>query len=127
LRSMPFTCIVIDDEPHAILELSELIEENSNLKLQKAFSNVFDAQKYLATEGSVDIVFSDIEMPDLSGLQAAQSLTSYCRFLVFVTAYRNHALQAFAEKCSGYLLKPVGSEEFVDLINRFRQQDQHLL
>lgn len=124
---MHFTCIVIDDEPHAILEISELVESSPDLKLIKTFSSARKAIEFVEGNGPVDIVFSDIEMPGLTGLQAAQELRPFCRFLVFVTAYRNHALQAFAENVSGYLLKPLGNDEFTELINRFKKQDEALL
>jgi len=124
---MTFSCIIIDDEEHAIGELSELVERNPKLKLRGTFLDAEEAINYLMVEGGVDIIFSDIRMPKLTGLQAAKLLHSHCRFLVYVTAYRDHSLQAFEENASGYLLKPVNYVAFTELINKFLSQDNRSL
>jgi len=124
---MAFSCIIIDDEMHAISELSELIARNPILKLMHTFLDVEEAINYLMTEGGADIIFSDIRMPKLTGLQAAKLLHPHCRFLVFVTAYRDHSLQAFEESASGYLLKPINFITLTELINKFIFQDNSLL
>lgn len=104
---MTMSCIVIDDEPHAIDELSELIAQVPHLNLLQTFPDAKQAIAYLQEVGHVDIIFSDISMSVLNGIEAAEILSNYCHFLVYVTAYREYAPEAFGAKADGYLLKPV--------------------
>lgn len=134
---MTMTCIVIDDEPHAIEELSELIVEVPHLNLVKTFPDAKQAIAYLQEVGHVDIIFSDISMSVLNGIEAAEIISNYCHFLVYVTAYREYALDAFGAKADGYLLKPVSyiafrqqvedlNIKFLDIIKLQKEENQFL-
>lgn len=131
---MTMTCIVIDDEPHAIVELSDLIAEVPHLNLLRTFPDAKQAIAYLQEVGHVDIIFSDISMTVLNGIEAAEIISNHCHFLVYVTAYREFALEAFGAKADGYLLKPVSylafrqqvedlNSKFLDIIKL--QKDEH--
>jgi two-component system LytT family response regulator len=109
---MMMTCIVIDDEPHAIDELCDLIVQVPNLNLRQSFAGAKQAISYLQEIGQVDIIFCDISMANLNGIEAADLLSKYCHFLVYVTAYREYAPEAFGAKADGYLLKPVSYVSF---------------
>lgn len=109
---MTMTCVVIDDEPHAIEELSGLIADTGQLTLLQTFSDAKKAIAYLQQEGAVDIIFSDIHMPALNGIDAAVILTNYCHFLVYVTAHRDYAPEAFEANAAAYMLKPVSYISF---------------
>ncbi len=111
---MKLNCIIIDDELHAISELSELINLNANLNLLNTFVDARDAIAYLQEISHVDIVFSDISMPALNGLNAGKMLNKYCKFLIYVTAHREFALDAFGVNAAGYLTKPVIYLEFME-------------
>lgn len=124
---MNLTCVVIDDELHAISELADLIGSNSHLELKQTFMNVEAAIEFLTAEGNTDIIFCDINMPRMGGLEAAKLLHPFCRFLVFATAFREHALTAFQENAAGYLVKPVDEQSFLRLIKSFISKDQVLL
>lgn len=124
---MGLSCIVIDDEIHAIGELSDLIEDSSQLVLKRTFSDVPASIEFLEDEGSVDVVFCDINMPNMDGLTAAEHLQPFCRFLVFVTGYREHALEAFEKNAAGYLMKPISEDSFNKLINTFVLKDKEFL
>jgi two-component system LytT family response regulator len=121
---MIMSCIVIDDEPHAVDELSNLIAQVPNLNLLSTFSDARHAIAYLQETGHVDIIFSDISMAVLNGIEAADIMNNYCYFLVYVTAHREYAPEAFGAKADGYLLKPVTYMSFTqkieDLSNRFQ-------
>lgn len=131
------TCIIIDDEPHAIEELAELCAEVPHLNLLQTFPDAKKAITYLQEVGHVDIIFSDISMSVLDGLEAAKIINDYCHFLVYVTAYREFALDAFGAKADGYLLKPVSyvsfTQQVADLNNKFldiirlQKEDQQFL
>jgi len=121
---MIMSCIVIDDEPHAIEELSDLIGQVPHLNLLKSFSDAKQAIAFLQETGHADIIFSDISMTVLNGIDAAEILNNFCHFLVYVTAHREYALDAFDAKADGYLLKPVTYMSFrqkvEDLTNKFQ-------
>jgi two-component system LytT family response regulator len=131
------SCIVIDDEPHAIDELNDLIAQVPHLNLLSTFSDARQAIAYLQETGHTDIIFSDISMAVLNGIEAADILNNYCHFLVYVTAYREYAPEAFGAKADGYLLKPVSylsfrqkvedlSGKFQDIIKLQRDENQFL-
>jgi two-component system LytT family response regulator len=131
------SCIVIDDEPHAIEELNDLIAQVPHLNLLSTFSDARQAIAYLQETGHTDIIFSDISMAVLNGIEAADILNNYCHFLVYVTAHREYAPEAFGAKADGYLLKPVSyltfsqkvedlSGKFQDIIKLQRDENQFL-
>ncbi|WP_442590525.1 LytR/AlgR family response regulator transcription factor [Pedobacter sp. AW31-3R] len=124
---MAMTCIVIDDEPHAIEELKELIAGVPYLELLETFPDAKQAIVYLQQKSHVDLIFSDINMTVLNGIDAAIVLNNYCHFLVYVTAYRDYALEAFGAKAAGYLLKPVSFVAFNENMRDLHQQFQHLV
>jgi two-component system LytT family response regulator len=134
---MIMSCIVIDDEPHAIDELSELIAQVPHLNLVETFSDARQAIAYLHETKHIDIIFSDISMAVLNGIEAAEILNNYCHFLVYVTAHRGFAPEAFQAKADGYLLKPVSyisfrqqaedlSLKYQDIIRLQRDEQQFL-
>ncbi|RZK43371.1 MAG: response regulator transcription factor [Pedobacter sp.] len=114
---MEMSCIIIDDEPHAVSELAELIGLCPGVFVVECFSTVNQALQFFALGEIVDVIFSDIEMPGVDGISAASLLQGYCRELVFVTAHKGHALDAFGVGASGYLLKPVGMADVVAKIS----------
>src|SRR5690606_33204765 len=124
---MSLSCIIIDDEAHAIGELTDLIEDNDQLDLKKTFMEVTNAIEYLEDEGDVDVVFCDINMPNMSGLEAAKLLQRFCRYLVFVTGYREYSLDASGENASGYLVKPINEQRFTSLMDSFLKSDKKLI
>lgn len=119
---MNFTCILVEDERHVAREVSGLIGRCSLLNLVEVYTNSEDAINGLAIKGPVDIIFSDIRMPGLNGMQAAKLYRQHCRFLVYITAYDEYAMKAFEEHAAGYLLKPVDFLALNDLINTFVAQ-----
>ena len=78
-------CIAIDDEPLALRQLQGYIAKINFLKLEKAFTNAIEAQQYLAGN-PIDLIFVDINMPDLSGVEFVRSLVSR-PMIIFTTAY----------------------------------------
>lgn len=116
MLSDDLTCIIIDDEPHAIAELEEMIDQVPGVQLERSFTNAREAITHLHESGKVDVIFSDINMPGISGIEAANVFQSYCDFLVFVTAYRDYALEAIRAKVEGYLMKPVSYMDFANQI-----------
>jgi len=113
---MTMNCVIIDDEPHAIEELSDLIAQVPHLNLLQSFPDARKAITYLQEVSRADIIFSDIDMTVLNGIAAADILNNHCHFLVYVTGYRDYAPEAFAAKAAGYLLKPLSYVAFTQKI-----------
>ncbi|WEA03858.1 LytR/AlgR family response regulator transcription factor [Mucilaginibacter sp. SJ] len=113
---MDLHCIIIDDEPHAVSELADLVRDVPGLHIAETFADARQAIAYLRQNGGVDIVFSDINLPGISGIDSAKLLRKYCRFLVFVSAHREFALEAFGVSANAYLVKPVSRALFMEKI-----------
>jgi len=98
-------CIIVDDEPLARAEMKALILEVSTLEVLGSFSNTRVAFEFLANN-PVDVVFLDIEMPMLSGIEFAAQLPA-STMVIFTTAYPQYALKSYELDAIDYLLKPV--------------------
>ncbi len=122
---MELNCILIDDEPHAVEELSEIIGLTSGIKVLEKFYDVKSALGFLKEYGRVDVIFSDINMPGINGIDAAMLLNSHCDFLIFITAHKEYALDAFAVHADGYLVKPVSYKIFAERINVLLEKKAH--
>ena len=104
-------CITIDDEPLALGQIKSYISKIPFLEHVAEFSNAIEAQKFLANE-SVDLIFVDINMPDLSGTEFVRSLTSQRPMIIFTTAYSEYAIEGFKLDALDYLLKPFSFADF---------------
>lgn len=102
--------IAIDDEPLALQLVSNYVEKTPSLELVGAFDNPIDAMEFLG-ENQVDLIFLDIQMPDLNGIEFTKILKNRPK-IVFTTAYERFALEGFKLDAVDYLLKPFGYEEF---------------
>jgi two-component system, LytTR family, response regulator len=98
------TAIAIDDEPMALEVIKAHAKKVSLIDLKATFVNVFEALEYLKNE-SIDLVFLDINMPDISGLDFSQLLPKNCQ-VIFTTAYSQYAVDAFNLNATDYLVKP---------------------
>lgn len=109
-------CIAIDDEPFALQLLRDYISQVPYLKLVALCEDVFEANKVLQQQ-EIDLVFTDIQMPRLTGLQFIQSLTERPMFIL-ITAYEKFALEGFNLNVVDYLLKPVELSRFLLACNK---------
>ena len=109
-------CIVIDDEPYALELISGYIKKTPFLEFAGGFTNPFKALSFLINT-SVDLIFLDINMPELSGIQLLKSLSAVPK-VVFTTAYSEYGAESYDYDAVDYLLKPVKYERFLKAVNK---------
>jgi len=113
-----FTCYAIDDEPSALETLIDYIDLNPNLNLIKVFNEPFTALDFIKKSAVVDIIFLDIEMPGLNGIELAKLIQHKTKKIVFATAYTKYGYDAIELNANGYLLKPYPYKKFDSLIEK---------
>lgn len=109
-------CIAIDDEPLALRQIRSYIERCEQLELVATCRSAIDATKIIQ-EQSIDLIFVDINMPDLNGIDFVRSLTGN-HYVIFTTAYPEFALEGFKLNAIDYLLKPFSMAEFMKAVNK---------
>lgn len=113
---MIIKCVAIDDEPLALELLSKFIGQTSFLQLEGKFSNAIEALGFI-NQNEVQLIFMDIQMPDLSGMELARILdgkkNSEKTRIIFCTAYNQFAIEGYKVEALDYLLKPYSYEEFL--------------
>ncbi len=112
-----YNCLIIDDEPPAIKVIREYVDELNSLNCIGEFTRATDAISLL-NSSKVDLIFLDINMPGLSGIDFIKTLGNPPA-IIFITAYRNFAIDAFDLQALDYLLKPISYERFLKAVNRF--------
>jgi two-component system LytT family response regulator len=112
-------CMAIDDEPLALQLLEDNIGKVPYLEQVAACRTAFDAMKVLQ-EYRIDLIFIDIQMPGLTGLQFIGSL-EHKPLIIFVTAYKQYALESYDLAVVDYLVKPVTLERFIKACNRAKE------
>lgn len=110
------TCIIVDDEPLARQGMELNIANLSSLQLLGSFSNALAASDFLRKE-KVDLMFLDINMPELSGLDFLKSLRD-APMVIFTTAYPQYALESYELEATDYLVKPIRIERFLKAVNK---------
>lgn len=111
-------CIVIDDEPLAQENLAGQITKIPDLKLLGIFDSALDAMP-LINAGKIDLVFCDIQMPDIGGISFLKSLKTPPLF-IFVTGDPSHAIESFELDVVDYVLKPFGIDRLLKSVNKVR-------
>ena len=115
-------CIAVDDEPLALKLLQDNISKVPFLKLVAACNDAFEAMKIL-NENKIDLVFIDIQMPGLTGLQFIGSLENK-PLVIFITAYKQYALESYDLSVVDYLVKPVPLDRFIKACNRAQELNE---
>ncbi len=112
-------CIAIDDEPLALKQIAEYVKKTPFLELKGEFGSAIHAMDFIQDE-EVDLMFVDINMPDLSGMDFVKSLNNPPR-IIFTTAYSEYALEGFRVDAIDYLLKPIGYSDFLKGANKAKE------
>ncbi len=109
-------CVVVDDEPLAIEVIESYLDQFDNLELVQKFQNPIKAFEFIRNN-PVDVLFMDIQMPKLTGLDILRSLPQRPQVII-TTAYRDYALEGFELEVADYLLKPISLDRFVKAISK---------
>jgi DNA-binding LytR/AlgR family response regulator len=115
--SKDIKCIIVDDESIAREIIATHLTKIPNIEIVGSCSNAIDAFKLLR-EQQVDLVFLDINMPEISGISFAKSINKNVK-VIFTTAYRDYAVEGFELKAVDYLLKPISYERLLKAINTY--------
>lgn len=111
------TCIAVDDEPLALELMETYISQVPGLELLETFSDAISAWGFMQKK-PVDLVFLDIQMPDITGVQLAKSLDHRKPMIIFSTAYSKYAVEGFNVDAIDYLLKPFDFNRFLEAVNK---------
>jgi len=114
---MNFICIAVDDDQTAIDELTEYIENIPKLKLEATFIKPLEALAYLKVN-QVDLVFMDVDMPLMTGIELAAMIRKKTDKLIFTTSHARYALDAFAVSASDFLLKPFTFAKVLESVDK---------
>lgn len=124
---MTLKCIAIDDEPPALDLLCHYVGQTPFLELSAKFNNAIETLRYLS-EHKIDVLFLDIQMPDLSGIELARILSGRnagdAPMIVFTTAFEQFALEGYKLDVIDYLLKPFSYEDFLRAANKALKLNQ---
>lgn len=114
---MNLSCIVIDDEPLAVRQMESYIARIPFLTHLKSFDNAVDARQWLSEANRVDVIFVDINMPELTGVDFVRGLENH-HLVIFTTAYSEYAVEGFKLDAIDYLLKPFNFATFERAANK---------
>jgi DNA-binding LytR/AlgR family response regulator len=117
---MKIKCVIIDDEPLAIKVVENHLKEFQNFEVIETFNSPIEALPLL-DKGNVDVLFLDINMPKMNGLDFAEIIKSKTNVII-TTAYREYAVESFDLNVLDYLVKPVPFNRFLKTINKITQQ-----
>ena len=121
---MKLTCVIIDDEQYAIKELTDLIAQMPNLSLYKTFTNPIIALTEIGVEDCIDIIFLDVDMPQMSGIELAKEMRDKARFIILTTAHSKYAVEGFDVRADHFLLKPISLSKFAIALTKLIKEDQ---
>jgi DNA-binding LytR/AlgR family response regulator len=110
-------CIIVDDEPLAIEVIENHLSHFDEIEIGGKFNNAMEAFSFIKSE-NVDLMFLDIQMPHLTGVEFLRSLMNPPK-VIFTTAYREYALEGFELDVIDYLLKPISFERFLKAMNKY--------
>lgn len=113
---MILKCAIVDDEPLALELLKSYVKKTPVLKLNGAYSSAIEAMKMLP-DNPVDLLFLDIQMPELNGLEFSHMVPEDTR-IVFTTAFGQYALDGYKVNALDYLLKPISYTDFLQSVNK---------
>jgi DNA-binding LytR/AlgR family response regulator len=113
-------CICVDDEPLALEVMQTLLLNHPGLKVERTFGNAIEAMEYLRSN-PVHVVFTDINMPGISGVDFARLIQKNGCVVVFTTAHQEYAAEAFEIEALDFLLKPISPDRLLRTVKRIEE------
>lgn len=113
-----YTCVIIDDQAHAIEGLTQYIDSVPELTLIKTYTDPVVALQEIGSLGVVDVLFLDVDMPKINGIDLGREIRTNVKKLVYTTGHSKYALEAFELYADGYLLKPFSLGKFILQVNK---------
>lgn len=110
-------CVIVDDEPLAISLLGQFIAQTEGITLLQGFSDALESITFL-NKTKIDILFLDIQMPDITGIKLLQQLQNKPPAVIFTTAYKDYAIESYELGVADYLLKPFSYDRFTRAVSR---------
>jgi two component transcriptional regulator, lytTR family len=117
---MPITCIIVDDEPMALQLLESYVLRTPYLQLEGKFSNGIEVLQFLHEKKQIDIIFMDIQMPEIDGLELSKKIPIQTK-IIFTTAFDQYAIEGYKVNATGYLLKPFNYIEFLEATEKAKK------
>ncbi|MBQ2197061.1 MAG: response regulator transcription factor [Prevotella sp.] len=122
---MPLTCIIVDDEPLAVRLLESFVNKTPDLQLAGSFTDSVEAINVIK-ELKPDLLFLDIQMPDMSGMELAHVVPAETK-IIFTTAFKEYAYESYEVSALDFLLKPIRYNKFISAVEKARQWFGHKL
>src|SRR5580704_3297634 len=119
------TCIAVDDEPLALEVLKKYIAKIYFLELKGVFTDAYEAKKALDNE-SVDLIFLDIQMPDINGIEFSKLVNKKTTAVIFTTAFSEYAVEGFNVDAIDYLLKPIEYDRFLKSVYKAKEYVKYM-
>lgn len=119
MKKRAITCFIVDDEIHAREVIKTHLSKIPGILIAGSFNNAIDALNGLR-EHNIDLVFLDINMPEISGISFARSINKDVK-IIFTTAYRNYAVEGFELQAVDYLLKPISFDRLLKAVNIYHE------
>ena len=116
---MPLSCIIVDDEPLAVRLLESFVSKTPDLTLLASFTDSVEAINAVK-EQKPNLLFLDIQMPDLNGMELAHMIPSETR-VIFTTAFKEYAFESYEVKALDFLLKPIRYNKFIAAVDKARE------
>ena len=116
---MPLTCIIVDDEPLAVKLMESFVAKTPDLKLLGSFTDSVEAINAVK-EQKPNLLFLDIQMPDLNGMELAHMIPAETR-VVFTTAFKEYAFESYEVKALDFLLKPIRYNKFMVAVEKAKE------
>ncbi|MBO5626453.1 MAG: response regulator transcription factor [Prevotella sp.] len=113
------TCIIVDDEPLAVKLLESFVSRTEDLELVASFTDSVEAISMIKSH-PVDLLFLDIQMPDMNGMELAHMIPSETR-VIFTTAFKEYAFESYEVNALDFLLKPIRYNKFLTAVDKARQ------
>ena len=124
MSNYKLTCIIVDDEPLAVRLLESYVEKTPDLELMASFTDSINAINAIKAQ-KPDLIFLDIQMPNIDGMELAHSLPEETR-VIFTTAFKEYAFESYEVNALDFLLKPIRYNKFLAAVEKARKLHQQL-